>query len=749
MAKGNQELTNDIRRIDQYVSGIANQLQGQGGVLQTLQQYGGVIQGLLLQQANQQPSPVANLLWNGELGHSVFTWNTIPPPTTPGTATETAQNEECQQFYSHNIPATAQDFTTITSNDQIPLPDHDFTTGCTVDFFNDGDTLPTGLAFSTTYFVYVLNPNVVQLATTAALAFAGTPDVTITAGTGTGTHRIQQVLLETNSLTSTTQNALKTTAHVNYDPHFCAWDSEDGQADLTGTFTVDALMPTNNIDATTPLARVSMIAARRSPYIEIPEESLIGAGIWDNTSGQRKFLTGDIGFTAQTVGTPGTTHRNFRILLSSDRGFSLLSDEIEIINAPADGAFSSTSNIAMSWKQQAGQLQVSIYEHYDPSGVSEYRLIADISSSTSFVYEGGYLEVVSGYPTPTGTQLTATYFTNTGDASDLAIDGVSAAWDTVNFPIAVPDTYDKANTTDRQWVRMWMTTAPNLYIPSNVTSNGTTTITVPTGILDVAQYGTGTTSLYATLEVQVFNSLGAQTATSTVVSVTNETDIVLADAITTATNQQIRIVGGGFHGVLIDKVHLGYQQGTSYAPNALDVRSLQPLAAPNGSSQGGVGSGGTGGGVVSCIAEDTPIKTFTGWKQIRYCSPGEHWAAGSLKPNLLLKLRSSMCEVRKVTTANGCEIICTDTERFMVDSRDYRGTPLYMLRVGDAVLTEVDDRIVLSKITEITPYLGKRLVYTPSLSDSHLFIAGAIRQKWWKRQVSGGFVLHNAKPIPT
>jgi hypothetical protein len=751
MEFNNRDLQGRLQALTEYVSGLSNSINGNGGILSTLQAQNQTIQGLLLTQANTPAVPTANLLWNGELSHSVFTWNTTPPPTSPTNPTETAQNAECQQFYSNNLPTASKTFTAITVANQIPITDHGFTTGTTVDLTTTG-TLPTGLALATTYFVYVLNPNVIQLATTIALAEAGTPDVAITVATGSGTHTIQQLLLETNSLTSTTNNELKTSAHVNYNPRYSKWDSTSGQGDLTGTMTIDALMPMNNIDATTPLARVSLIAARRNSYIEIPEECLFGAGIWDNTSGQRCFLTGDIGFTAATVGTPGTTTRAFRILLTSDRGYSLLSDEVTIINAPADGFFSSTSNIQMSWKQQAGQLQVAIYEF--TSGV--YRLVANVSSATSYIYEGDYLQVVGGYPTATGTELTATYFTQTGDMSDLGVNGIVPFWDTVNFPIGVPDTYNKGNTTDRQWVRLWMTVAANLFIPSNVTTDGTTTITIPTGILNTAEYGTGGTSLYVGLEVQVFDSLGAQISTETITSVTSDTAIVVTGTVASGTNRQLRIVGGGFHGILVDKIHLGYDLNTAFAPNANDVRALQPLAAPNGSSQGTTGAGGTGGGVDTCIAMDTPVKTIDGATSVQFALPGQRWATVGLRPNLLRKLRLGMDYVRRVRTANGCEIICTDTEAFIRDRDDEKGTPLWHLRVGDSVLTEIDDRIEETTIVSISPFLGKMQVFTPVLSGSHLFLAGRLKLMWHQRlwnwltrqkQITGYFVLHNRKGL--
>lgn len=133
------------------------------------------------------------------------------------------------------------------------------------------------------------------------------------------------------------------------------------------------------------------------------------------------------------------------------------------------------------------------------------------------------------------------------------------------------------------------------------------------------------------------------------------------------------------------------------------------------------------------------------------------WADVGIEPNLLTKLKVSprVAKVRRVRSANGCEVVCTDGESFMTNRTDYRGTFLFRLRVGDPVLTKIDGRVVQSKIAEISEYIGEEIVYTPSLSNSKLFIGGEWKPGWWAkiwsglrtgRAVRAGFVLHNRKP---
>lgn len=744
MIRNNNDVTPDIRRLYRDISSVREQLEGVskavGGNTRN-------IQSLLITRSTTPAAPVANLLWNGEIGHSVHTWHDATDPSVPAD-----KNEEAAWFFSHNKPAASQTFTAISVANQIPLTAHEFTTGCTVDFLTTG-TLPTGLALSTTYFAIYIDANTISVATSVANAFAGTA-VAITVATGSGTHTIQQQLLSTDARTSSTNNELKSTSHTTYNFRYSRWDEANGQAQLTGTMTVDVLLSSNMVDATTPLARVSLIAAKRNSYIEIPDECLFGCGVWDNTSGQRKFLTGDIGFEATLDGAAGTVERRYRALLSSDRGFQILSPEITIANGPSDAQFSSTRRILMSWLQQSGQLQVELYE-YLPAGGSGggapgYRLLTTVSSATSYIHQGSSIATVGGYPTPTGTQRTATFYTLTGEMSGLGADG--SAWSTINFPNGVPNNYNKGNTTNRQWMRLWLTVAPNLFI-EDCTTDGTDEITAPATAFD-AEYDTLWNA--GDIVAEVYDSNDTLIDTLLVLSRVSDTVLQLDGTVATGTERKLRLVGAGFHGVLIDKVHLGFHQNTAYAPNALDSRTLNPVAAPSSSNQGGVGDGGTGGGIDNCIAEGSPVKLHsTDWQAVQECSEGELWASGELKPNVLTQLKQGIGNVRRIRAANGVELECTDSEAFIVETVRYDGVFLRSLRIGDPIVTEIDGRIEISKVADIGAYLGVVPVYTPSLSDSHLFIAGRLRLSVWQRvrnwlrgqrQSKGGFVLHNSKP---
>ena len=96
-------------------------------------------------------------------------------------------------FYGVTVAASA----VTTGTEKITMSSHTFQTGDTVQVATS-DTIPTGLAINTTYYVIDSGTNDIQLATTLALATAGTA-INITSQ-GAGNHTITNVVI-------TTQNA--------------------------------------------------------------------------------------------------------------------------------------------------------------------------------------------------------------------------------------------------------------------------------------------------------------------------------------------------------------------------------------------------------------------------------------------------------------------------------------------------------------------------------------------------------------
>lgn len=710
-----------------------------------------------LQNANIQTptSPVSNLLWNGELGHSVNSWHDSAYVTTD-------KAKECAWFFSNYLPFSGFNFTTIATNNEIPwpiatvpLPED----GTAIRLTNTGGALPSGggspIAAATTYYTVVATANTIRLASTEALALAATPDKTFNAGTGTGTHRICQQLDSTDARTSSNNKALKATSHSTYSPLFAKWDSSRGEAQICGTRTLETPLPANLVDATLANLYISFILAKRNAYISIPSDLLLGVGIWDATGGQGDWLRGSIGFDAEASVEVGTTtlERRYRIYVETDRGYSMISDEIVVLDAPDDGEYDANNFVTLSWRPVQGYLNVEIYAYTPSTGV--YRLLEEISSGAStFIDNGAFLDVVGGYPTATQSERKAVFFSREGEMrSEVGVDG--SPWRTYFAPVPIPDNYDKSLTTDRQWLRIFQSDACDLVVPGITTDGSNTIVSTLTGVFESAY-----DAEFDGLGIFVYDEDGVELVDTNISNRVDDETLVLDTSVAAGTDRIIKIVGGGFHGLLIDKIHAGYQRNVSFAHNPLDVRTLQPVAAPTGSSQGGPGDGDDPGGGVVCVADDTPIELAAkdGYASIEagFISAGYNVEGEMLQPNIVRGVIRGKARVRLVRTKNGFEKEVTSTHRFRMSKWDERGSSLAILAVGEYVYTNINGRDELSPIVYIGPLSKEeKWVINPLLAGpGHYYRAGRWKPKWWQKILiklrlmkpkTGGIYAHNRK----
>jgi hypothetical protein len=554
---------------------------------------------------------------------------------------------------------------------------------------------------------------------------------------------------------TTPNKALKQPAHSAYDPDYCDWDVTTGVARLNGTKTLDAPLPAN-LAVPGRTEEVALIAARRTPFIEIPETCRMFAGVWDNTSGQRNWITDAFALTASVTGTPaGTVERRYKVFVETDKGVTFSSDEVVVAAAPNDASFSS-SNVLLRWLPVEGVLRYVVYRYTPGTGV--YLKLEEISNgSLTYIDLNTSLKTETGYPSADFTSRKALYYTNLGEIGQLAVNGIDAKWNTIAFPIVIPDQYQQSVTTGRQWIRIGLTETPNL-LCENCTVNGTVTIVAPEEVFTAEMVG---------LTIELFD--GVNTLTTTVATFINGTRITTTVAPSwTNSTTTVRILQGGFFAVLVDLIHCGYQRGNLYAPHPEDIktRTLQPASAPNGSTQGGTGipppieSGYLGDdGGIRCVVLDTPIKTALGHTQIGHLGPRAIVTSGNLKPNTVYQVIDGSDHVRDVWAANGAYVRCTDTHRFITGRLDEKGVPLHRLRVGDSVLTEKDGRIESSRIIAIGQRsTTKERVRTLVLGDGHLYCAGKysprsvvsrlwalIKQGLTGKTTTAGFFAHNRK----
>lgn len=745
----------DIKRLQTAMRQVELMLNEHGSGLTKLGQQidgiGSTVSSLQNFQQQTPAAPVSNLLWNGELGHSVNSWHDAAYVITD-------KARECAWYFSHYKPFSARTFTTITNNNEIPLPDHGIEDGTAIRLSNTGGGLPTGggspVASGVTYWTYAPTPHVIKLASLESLALAGTPDKTWTAGTGTGTHKIQQFIEVVDFRTNTINKTIKATVHTLYNPRFAKWDSSRGEAQITGVRSLDTPFPNNLVDATLGNLFCSFILAKRNEYISIPDTARLGVGVWDDTLGQGDWLKGSIGFDAEaTINGASTLERRYRIHVKTDRGYTMLSDEIVVANAPDDGQYDADNFVSLSWRPVPGYLFIQIYVYTPSTGV--YRLLAETSSgANTYTDNGSVLDTAMGYPAADEVERKALFYSITGELQDIGVDG--SPWSTFSAPVGIPDNYDKGLTTGRQWLRIFHTEAFDLVIPGITTDGSATIVSTALGVFE-DEYDT----LFENLTIEVYDSAGVLITSTTIDTRTDTETMVLDTTIAAGSDRIIKIIGGGFHGLLIDKVHAGYQRNVSFAHNPLDARTLQPVAAPSGSSQGGPGDGDDGGGGVVCVTDDTPVQIATHDESYKSIDAGEldygfNVEGEMLQPNVVRAVARGRARTRLVRTANGFEKECTNSHRFRMTKWDQKGSPLAILGVGSLVYTNINGRDELSPIVHMGPLSKERkAVTTPLLAGpGHYYRAGRWRPTFWQRvwiklrlmkPKTGGIYAHNRK----
>lgn len=520
---------------------------------------------------------------------------------------------------------------------------------------------------------------------------------------------------------TTPNKTLKSSDHTGYSSSYCDWLVARGAARLTGTKTLDqqlmANFATNNIGN----YYVSFIAARRNRFIEAPAGARLYAGIWDNTAGQEKFLTGSFDLSGAVTGNPATTiERRYKVFAKTDRGFTALSTEYIAASAPTDAAFSAGARVELTWNQIEGVLSVFVYRYTPSTGL--YQVLEEIpSGARNYIDNNSTINLpATNYPTATDTeQRRAIFYTATGELGQLAVDGISAVWSTISFPIGIPSNYNQALTTGKQWLRVGVTEALNLVVPGCTSPGGgaPTTLTAPEAIFEAGHSG---------MSCIITDGFGV-TSTQVCTFVDSSNITVPLDPGTTG-DVTVRINGGGFYGIVLDLIHSGYQDNAGFAPNAQDARTLNSTAAPNFSTTGGSGGGGYGGGI-RCVVPDTPIQMQPArvgdceTKPINLIRRGFAVDSSNLQPNFVIDLLEGFADCFYIETKNGFWKECSYSHRIITSIMDVAGTETHRLQLGDLVLTKKNGRLERSPIVRKIK-TGRKQVMTMRLAPAHIYIAG-------------------------
>lgn len=178
----------------------------------------------------------------------------------------------------------------------------------------------------------------------------------------------------------------------------------------------------------------------------VPSNVQAHVGLWVKNGASQDYATGsDFDLTYQVIGTPGTTSINVRVLAQTDSGVSVLSNILNIPDAPDVLSFSD---------------YIKIYHNAGP-GFIEYTIVVEIggtytkagsvrnSQDLQFNYTGQAGQPATGWPTTAGASPLAFAQTRT-----LRVGSYNGAFQNNQLLIQIPSSYDQSATdVDGQYLR--------------------------------------------------------------------------------------------------------------------------------------------------------------------------------------------------------------------------------------------------------------------------------------------------------
>lgn len=569
-----------------------------------------------------------------------------------------------------------------------------------------------------------------------------------------------QALSFINALTSSVNDTLKAVGHSTYDGTRCDWGLPAGIARMTGLSVLNAPFPSNSVYPGRPMY-LGAIIARRNATIVITSDVHLYAVLYNNTAGELDFMKSGVAFhlDGSVRGVPGaTTERRYKVLAETDRGYEFLSDELILAAAPTDASFGSNVDVFLTWPRIDGVLRYRVFRHNVVAGTfDELKQITSGSNTygdNNSVFDAG----VGGYPAASDDRVKCYVASPAGDLVDLPVDGVALQWAPLFLNIPVPTPLDKSGT-GNQVLRLGLTKALDRQMVDAVSVAASNSISSLTGAFTALDTGR-----IATLSAPDGTVLHGPEA----ITFVDATHVTFATNVATSNDPcTLYIVAGGDHGLLIDMIHIGYIPRSAYAPYFEDLnRILFPTAAPNTSSQGGLGTPGDsddpgdGGITRGCVELSTPVVTLSGnarvsvpFSEIRR---GQMLVSGNLTPNTVIDiLESETVNLCVVKFENGIELRCSPDHRIWTSAYDTHGTSVSRLERGDSALTYVDGVLETAHVVEIQTTGLCAKVGTFKLAPGHAYIAGRLVLPWWKRlirrikgkQGPAGCLSHNLKQL--
>ncbi|HKS27831.1 MAG TPA: Hint domain-containing protein [Pyrinomonadaceae bacterium] len=183
----------------------------------------------------------------------------------------------------------------------------------------------------------------------------------------------------------------------------------------------------------------------------IPEDVQVFAGIWHTTATGEGYVEGsDFDLSHSVEGVAGSTSIDYRVLAKTDSGVSILSNVLNVPDAP--DAFSTSDYVKLFFNAGPGFIEYQIYKKVG----SDYFHIYTVRNSSDLQYNDVGIvafedEVVTGWPSVTQAAPQAYAETKT-----VRIGAYQGEWKANDLTIDVPATYDFSETVE-QYLRIGLT----------------------------------------------------------------------------------------------------------------------------------------------------------------------------------------------------------------------------------------------------------------------------------------------------
>ena len=203
--------------------------------------------------------------------------------------------------------------------------------------------------------------------------------------------------------------------------------------------------------------------------------------------------------------------------------------------------------------------------------------------------------------------------------------------------------------------------------------------------------------------------------------------------------------------LLLDRFMLSLAP-TLWNRSARDLERIQTTAPTSGTPDGNQGGGYCFTGHNSIFVKR---RIEDEWSQIPIEDAERGmWIYNGINQDRIVDVKIGYSkDLYQVKLANGINLECTKSERFITSPSDRNGTPLERLTVGHSIQTTFNGISHTGRIKKIErkTYAEPQRVFTLSLEREKIFVVGTYQPRWWKKAYYKlkrpivGAIAHNRK----